>query len=132
MEIHSAHGYLLDQFYSPLTNRRTDDYTGRTLEGRTRLQVEIIQAIRRRLGKDFVLSLRLGGSDYMDGGAVCAEVGQAAKLFEAAGLDMLSLSGGIADGAEAETFLEKGQADLIGIGRAALRDHQIYQKILSM
>ncbi len=167
VEIHSAHGYLLDQFYSPLTNRRTDDYTGRTLEGRTRLQVEIIQAIRRRLGKDFVLSLRLGGSDYMDGGAVCAEVGQAAKLFEAAGLDMLSLSGGmsfffrpghteagyfaelaeaaktgtplpvmltggIADGAEAETFLEKGQADLIGIGRAALRDHQIYQKILSM
>lgn len=39
VEIHSAHGYLLDQFYSPLTNRRTDDYTGRTLEGRTRLQV---------------------------------------------------------------------------------------------
>ena len=40
------------------------------------------------------------------------------------------LTGGIADGAEAEAFLEKGQADLIGIGRAALRDHQIYQKIL--
>lgn len=167
MEIHSAHGYLLDQFYSPVTNKRTDDYTGQTLAGRTRLHVEIIQAIRRQVGSDFVLSLRLGGSDYMDGGAVVGDVSEAAKIFETAGIDMLSLSGGmsfffrpghteagyfaelsaaakigttlpvlltggIADGAEAEAFLEKGQADLIGIGRAALRDHQIYQKILSM
>ena len=167
VEIHSAHGYLLDQFYSPVTNKRTDDYTGQTLAGRTRLHVEIIQAIRRQVGSDFVLSLRLGGSDYMDGGAVVGDVSEAAKIFETAGIDMLSLSGGmsvffrpghteagyfaelsaaakkgttlpvlltggIADGAEAEAFLEKGQADLIGIGRAALRDHQIYQKILSM
>lgn len=167
VEIHSAHGYLLDQFYSPVTNKRTDDYTGQTLAGRTRLHVEIIQAIRRQIGSDFVLSLRLGGSDYMDGGAVVGDVSEAAKIFETAGIDMLSLSGGmsvffrpghteagyfaelsaaakkgttlpvlltggIADGAEAEAFLEKGQADLIGIGRAALRDHQIYQKILSM
>lgn len=167
VEIHSAHGYLLDQFYSPVTNKRTDDYMGQTLAGRTRLHVEIIQAIRRQVGSDFVLSLRLGGSDYMDGGAVVGDVSEAAKIFETAGIDMLSLSGGmsvffrpgyteegyfaelsaaakkgttlpvlltggIADGAEAEAFLEKGQADLIGIGRAALRDHQIYQKILSM
>ena len=167
VEIHSAHGYLLDQFYSPVTNKRTDDYTGQTLAGRTRLHVEIIQAIRRQVGSDFVLSLRLGGSDYMGGGAVVGDVSEAAKIFETAGIDMLSLSGGmsvffrpghteagyfaelsaaakkgttlpvlltggIADGAEAEAFLEKGQADLIGIGRAALRDHQIYQKILSM
>ena len=142
VEIHSAHGYLLDQFYSPVTNKRTDDYTGQTLAGRTRLHVEIIQAIRRQVGSDFALSLRLGGSDYMDGGAVVGDVSEAAKIFETAGIDMLSLSGGmsvffrpghteagyfaelsaaakkgttlpvlltggIADGAEAEAFLEK-------------------------
>ena len=93
VEIHSAHGYLLDQFYSPVTNKRTDDYTGQTLAGRTRLHVEIIQAIRRQVGSDFVLSLRLGGSDYMDGGAVVGDVSEAAKIFETAGIDMLSLSG---------------------------------------
>ena len=49
--------HLLDQFYSPVTNKRTDDYTGQTLAGRTRLHVEIIQAIRRQVGSDFVLSL---------------------------------------------------------------------------
>lgn len=82
VEIHSAHGYLLDQFYSPVTNKRTDDYTGQTLAGRTRLHVEIIQAIRRQVGSDFVLSLRLGGSDYMDGGAVVGDVSEAAKILK--------------------------------------------------
>ena len=55
VEIHAAHGYLLDQFYSPLTNRRTDAYTGNTLEGRTRFLVEVIQAVRAAVPADFVV-----------------------------------------------------------------------------
>ncbi len=94
-EIHSAHGYLLDTFYSPLTNRRKDDYTGDTLEGRTRLQVEILREIRRRAGEDFLLSIRLGASDYTEGGADISEVPQACRILEEAGADMISISGGL-------------------------------------
>lgn len=95
VEIHSAHGYLLDTFYSPLTNRRTDDYTGRTLEGRTRLQTEILRGIRQKAGEDFILSIRLGAGDYTEGGADISEVPEACRIFEKAGADMISVSGGL-------------------------------------
>ena len=48
VEIHSAHGYLLNQFFSPLTNKRLDQYTGNTLQGRIRLHLEIIRAVRKQ------------------------------------------------------------------------------------
>lgn len=95
VEVHCAHGYLLDAFYSPLTNHRTDVYTGSTMEGRTRLQVEILREIRQRAGEDFLLSIRLGASDYTQGGADISEVAQACRIFEAAGADMISISGGM-------------------------------------
>ena len=95
VEIHSAHGYLLDAFYSPLTNHRTDAYTGLTIEGRTRLQTEILREIRRQAGEDFILSIRLGASDYTEGGADISEVPQACQIFEEAGADMISISGGM-------------------------------------
>ncbi len=97
VEIHSAHGYLLNQFYSPLTNKRTDEYTGATLEGRTRIHREVIQAVRERVGKGFPISIRWGASDYMEGGAEKSEVAEAAKIFEKAGVDMISISGGMCD-----------------------------------
>ena len=52
VEIHSAHGYLLNQFFSPLSNRRTDAYAGKTLEGRLRLHLEILAAIRTEVGNE--------------------------------------------------------------------------------
>ena len=163
VEVHSAHGYLLDQFYSPLTNKRTDAYTGSTLEGRTRLQTEIVRAIRERLGPDFLISLRLGASDYTEGGAELSEVPQAARIFADAGVDMLSvtggmcgyfrsghdeqgyfaelsaamkgavdlpvlLTGGITEKEAAERLLECGGADLIGVGRAFLKDPDLPEK----
>lgn len=67
VEIHAAHGYLLNQFYSPLTNKRTDAYTGSTLEGRTRYLREVIHAVRAAVPADFAVTLRLGGGDYMEG-----------------------------------------------------------------
>ena len=93
-EIHSAHAYLLNQFYSPLTNHRTDAYGG-TLENRVRFHLEVIQAVREAVGQDFILSLRLGGCDYMEGGSTISDAVQASKLFEEAGIDVISLSGGM-------------------------------------
>ena len=55
VEIHSAHGYLLNQFYSPLTNKRTDEYSGSTLMGRIKLHLDVIQTVREAVGKDYPL-----------------------------------------------------------------------------
>ena len=95
VEIHSAHGYLLNQFYSPLTNRRTDRYTGSTLEGRIQLHLDIIRAIRDVVGPDYPLALRLGACDYMEGGSSIEDSVQACQAFERAGVDLLDISGGL-------------------------------------
>lgn len=93
VEIHSAHGYLLNQFYSPLMNKRTDAYTGSTIEGRTKLQVEVIKAVRDVVGQDFFVSIRLGAIDDMEGGSLPEDAKVAAKIFQDAGVDMISISG---------------------------------------
>ena len=95
VEVHSAHGYLLDQFYSPLTNHRLDDYTGRTVEGRTLLQRQILRRIRAAVGPDFLLAIRLGGCDYDPKGALEEDLDIAAPLLEEAGADLLDISGGM-------------------------------------
>ena len=95
VEIHSAHGYLLNQFYSPLLNNRTDAYTGQTLEGRLKLHLEIVQAVRSCTGSNFLIALRLGACDYEDGGAAAKDSVQACLLLEKAGVDLLDISGGV-------------------------------------
>ncbi len=94
VEIHSAHGYLLNQFYSPLTNKRTDAYNGQTLEGRTRLHAEILRAVRQAVGGDYPVAIRFGACDYREGGSRKEEVPQACRIFEEAGADLLDISGG--------------------------------------
>lgn len=94
VEIHAAHGYLLNQFYSPLTNMRTDEYGGST-ENRIRLHCEIIRSVRKATGKDFLLAVRLGGCDYREGGSTVADAVEAAKIFEREGVDLLDISGGM-------------------------------------
>ena len=156
VEIHSAHGYLLNQFYSPLTNHRGDAYGG-SLENRLRIHREVLAAVREAAGADFPVALRLGACDYMDGGATAEDGARAAVLLERAEVDLLDVSGGfcgyvnpncreqgyfrelteamkrevslpvvltggIVDPAAAERLLEEGAADLIGAGRAILKD----------
>jgi 2,4-dienoyl-CoA reductase-like NADH-dependent reductase (Old Yellow Enzyme family) len=94
VEIHSAHGFLLNQFYSPLTNQRRDEYGGDVLH-RIRIHLEVIEAIRSAVGKDFTISLRLGASDYMPGGTTISDSVIAARELEKAGIDLLSVSGGL-------------------------------------
>ena len=94
VEIHSAHSYLLNQFYSPLTNLRTDEYGG-SLENRIRIHLEVIEAVRKAVGKDYPIFLRLGACDHMEGGNQTEDAVKAAKAFEAAGVDVLDISGGM-------------------------------------
>ena len=67
VEIHAAHGYLLHQFFSPLTNKRTDEYGG-NVHPRLHLHLQVIEAIRAEVGDDFLILLRLGASDFREGG----------------------------------------------------------------
>lgn len=94
VEIHSAHRYLLNQFYSPLSNKRKDKYGG-DLEGRIRLHMEIIGAVRAVIGSKNTLALRLGACDYMDGGNQIDDAVKASEKFVQAGIDLLDISGGM-------------------------------------
>ncbi len=93
VEIHSAHGYLLNQFLSPLTNKRTDEYGG-DISNRIRIHLQVIQAVRMSVGPDFPIQIRLGASDYTEGGTTIEDSMIAAQAFEKAGLDMIHISGG--------------------------------------
>lgn len=93
VEIHSAHGYLLSQFLSPLANKRTDEYGG-DIYGRSRIHIEVIKAVKEAVGEEFPVLLRLGISDYMEGGLSLEDGKLAAKEFEKAGVDIIDISGG--------------------------------------
>ena len=93
VEIHSAHGYLLNQFFSPLSNKRIDQYGGDVL-GRIKIHLEIIKAVRNAVGDSYPILLRLGASDYMEGGSTIEDSKIAALAFEKAGVDILDISGG--------------------------------------
>jgi NADPH2 dehydrogenase len=94
VEIHSAHGYLLNQFLSPLTNKRTDEYGG-NIFGRIKIHLEVIKAVREVVGEDFPILLRLGAFDYMEGGTGIEDSKIAAVEFEKSGVDMIDISGGL-------------------------------------
>jgi 2,4-dienoyl-CoA reductase-like NADH-dependent reductase (Old Yellow Enzyme family) len=93
VEIHSAHGYLLNQFLSPLTNKRTDEYGG-DISNRIRIHLQVIQAVRSAVGPDFPIQVRLGASDYTEGGTTIEDSKIAARAFEKAGADIIHVSGG--------------------------------------
>jgi 2,4-dienoyl-CoA reductase-like NADH-dependent reductase (Old Yellow Enzyme family) len=94
VELHSAHGYLLNQFLSPITNKRTDEYGGDILN-RIYLHIQVIKAVRTAVGKDFPILLRLGASDFMPGGTTIEDIKTAAQAFEEAGINILDISGGL-------------------------------------
>lgn len=156
IEIHAAHGYLIHEFLSPITNLREDEYGG-DFAGRTRLLLEIVQAVRSEMNKNQNLFVRLSCVDYLDGGWTIQDSIQLAKLLKEADVDVIDCSSGaIAPGEQitagplyqvpfsqaikkeaniktaavglieaadqAQHIIANGQADLICIGRPALRD----------
>ena len=95
VELHSAHSYLLNQFYSPLTNRRNDEYGPQTVENRLRFHLETVDAVRKAVGPIVPIAVRLGGADYLPGGSSEDDAVEACKMLEAAGVDLIDLSGGM-------------------------------------
>ncbi len=93
VQVHAAHGYLLSEFLSPLANRR-DDAWGGPLENRARLLLDIVGAIRRAVGPDYPVSVKLNSADFQKGGFSHAECLQVVGWLNAAGIDLLEVSGG--------------------------------------
>lgn len=92
VEVHAAHGYLLSTFLSPAWNRRDDAY-GNSLEGRTRLLVEVITKVRDRCGPDFAVIVRLDGHEYgVEGGITIGDAADHARAAVAAGADAVHVS----------------------------------------
>lgn len=92
VEIHAAHGYLVSNFLSPSTNRRSDRYGG-SLENRARLMVEVVQAVRARVGRDYPVWLRLDGVEFLKPeGITSPDAVAAARLAERAGVDAINVS----------------------------------------
>lgn len=96
VEIHAAHGYLVSQFLSPYTNKRTDKYGG-SFEGRMRFITEIIKGIQAMCGPRFPISVRMNGNDYLPGGIEDDEAVQIAKYLEALGIQCINVSCGMYD-----------------------------------
>jgi len=93
VELHAAHGYGLNQFLSPLTNKRKDQFGG-TLVNRARLVLEIIFAIKEQL-PSLLLSIRMPGQDFSEGGLSQDDAKDLAMMFENAGVDILNISSGL-------------------------------------
>ena len=93
VEIHAAHGYLLHQFLSPLTNLRTDGYGG-DLAGRSRLLLEVVDAVRAALPDGAPLFVRVSATDWADGGLTVADVAEVTRQLAARGVDLIDVSSG--------------------------------------
>ena len=156
VEIHAAHGYLLHQFLSPLSNARTDAYGG-DRAGRMRFPLEVVDAVRDAWPGDRPLLVRLSATDWVDGGWTLGDTVVLARQLAARGVDLVDVSsagldarqaiavapgyqvpfaaavraeGGVATGAvgliteprQAEEVVASGQADVVLLARALLRE----------
>jgi len=93
LEIHGAHGYLIAQFLSPYVNKRRDEYGG-DLEGRMRIALEIVAAVKKRVGEDFPVIFRINGDEYIKGGLRISETKVISRKLEETGIDAIHVSGG--------------------------------------
>lgn len=93
MEIHAAHGYLLHQFLSPLSNVRTDEYGG-SFENRIRFTLEVVAAVQTEWPEDLPLFVRISATDWADGGWNADESVQLSKILKEKGVDLIDVSSG--------------------------------------
>ncbi|MCF5228830.1 MULTISPECIES: NADH:flavin oxidoreductase/NADH oxidase family protein [unclassified Pseudomonas] len=93
VEIHAAHGYLLSQFLSPLSNQRTDAWGG-SLENRARLLLDIVKAVRAVVSREFAVAVKLNSADFQRGGFTADDAKQVVEWLNDLGVDLVELSGG--------------------------------------
>ena len=99
VELHTAHGYLIHQFLSPLSNNRSDRYGG-SLENRSRFALETLARIREGVGDECPIFCRISGDEFVEGGSSLAEAKGFAKLLEKGGADVIDVSAGVLESAE--------------------------------
>lgn len=100
IQLHAAHGYLINQFLSPLTNRRNDEYGG-SIKGRAKFLLDVYKSVNKAVGENFPVFAKLNGADNLDGALTIKDAVVAAKLLDNAGIDLIEVSGGTpASGAE--------------------------------
>lgn len=166
VELHAAHGYLLCQFLSPATNKRTDKYGG-NFENRHRMLTEIIVGIKHICGPHFPISVRIDGDEFVEGGITLDEAVKTARYLESIGVNAINVSCGSYESANtiiepysykqgwkrhlaqavkqnvkipviavdaiktpafAESLLQEGNCDFVGLGRAQLADPDFVNK----
>lgn len=93
MQVHAAHGYLISQFLSPRVNQRSDQWGG-SLENRARFLLAVVAAIRSAVRPGFAVSVKLNSADFQKGGFAFEDSLQVAQWLEAAGVDLIEISGG--------------------------------------
>ncbi|MEM6724465.1 MAG: NADH:flavin oxidoreductase/NADH oxidase family protein [Bacteroidota bacterium] len=93
IQIHAAHGYLISQFLSPTTNKRTDQYGG-SIENRARLLLEVLAACREAVGPEYPISVKLNSADFQRGGFSEEDSMAVIKMLNDAKIDLLEISGG--------------------------------------
>jgi len=93
IQLHAAHGYLINQFLSPHTNKRNDRY-GATLHNRARFLYDVYENIREKIGDNFPVTVKLSGNDNIDGGFKLDEAVKVAAKLDEMGIDAIEISGG--------------------------------------
>ncbi len=93
VQIHSAHGYLLSQFLSPSYNKRTDNYGG-SIENRARTLLEVLQDVRRNVGRYYPVLVKINSEDFMDGGLTLDDFLKVGDMLDSAGINAVEVSGG--------------------------------------
>ncbi len=113
VEIHSVHGYLINQFLSPVTNKREDSWGG-SFDNRMRFLLEVYSRIRKTVGKDYPVLAKIPAGDFIEGGLTVSEACEVAKKLSELGIDAIELSGGLAG-----SRYRKGRKDLGWMRREA-------------
>ena len=93
VQLHGAHGYLISQFLSPLTNKRQDQWGG-SIENRMRFLLEVYTAVRKATSENFIISVKLNSADFQRGGISEEDVVTVFKAIDDAGIDLIEISGG--------------------------------------
>ena len=96
VQLHAAHGYLISSFLSPHTNRRTDEWGG-PVENRARVLLDVLRGVKEACGRDFPVIVKLNSTDFLEGGLTVDDAVRVARLLEAAGIDGIEVSGGMAE-----------------------------------
>jgi 2,4-dienoyl-CoA reductase-like NADH-dependent reductase (Old Yellow Enzyme family) len=93
VQVHAGHGWLLSQFLSPLFNHRSDGYGG-SVEGRCRIVLEVVDAVRRAVGSDYPVGIRMNSTDKLDGGLTNDDALEVVRLLDRTSIDLIDISGG--------------------------------------